>query len=143
MVQSDKEPQKHTNFSKEQITKYLVEFKELIKNDYFTISLNNNRQENIRFMEDYNITTKKAKHILLCLETLDFCYAVDNNNPKIAHEMLYIFCKMFTLDNRGTKENIDIYIKVNSTKTRKGNNIIIIVSFHKRNKPIQYCFKEV
>ncbi|WP_347862479.1 hypothetical protein U0355_04775 [Salimicrobium sp. PL1-032A] len=138
---TERETKKYTDFSEEQIESYLDEFKDLIRKDRFSISLNSNRQENIEFMEDYNINTERAKEILLCLEVLDFCYAADNKNPKFAHEKLYIFCREFELDNRGTLERLDIYVKSNLTKTRKGDNILFVVSFHKRNNPIEYCFK--
>lgn len=131
--------QKYTSFTIEEIEEYLLNFKQLINNGRYTIALNGNREENIEFMEDYNIDTAKAKEILLCLEALDFCYAVDNEKPQFAHEKLYIFCKAFDLDNRGDIENVDIYIKSNLTKPRGG--YLIVISFHKRNKEITYCFK--
>lgn len=141
MSLTERETEKYTGFSKDQIESYLEDFKDLIRKDCFSISLNGNRQENIEFMEDYDVNTEKAKEILLSLEVLDFCYAADNRNPLFAHERLYIFCKEFELDNRGTLEYLDIYVKSNITKTRRGDNILFVVSFHKRNNPIKYCFK--
>lgn len=135
------EPQINKSFTVDEIKAYLVTFKKLIFEDKYTIAQNENRKENIDFIEDFKIDTKKEKQILLGLEYDDFCYALDNKNPKFAHEKLYVFCKTRELDNWGQLESIEIYIKINLTQTRKGDNVIIVVSFHKLNKPISYLFK--
>jgi hypothetical protein len=98
---SNSEPQKHINFTPEQIKAYLTTFKKLVLEDKYTIAKNENRNENTEFMENYKIDTKKEKEILLSLEFDDFCYAVDNKKPKYAHEQLYVFCKTRDLDNWG------------------------------------------
>jgi hypothetical protein len=140
-LSSEREPKKHTDFTKEQIEEFLCDLKSLVNNGAFTISKNEKRQENVEFMEDYNISTAKAKEMLQSLEVLDFCFAVDNIKEEFVHERLYVFCKCFYLENRGNGENIDVYIKSNLTNTRGGKNFLIVISFHKRNKPISYCFK--
>ncbi|WP_407270364.1 hypothetical protein [Radiobacillus sp. PE A8.2] len=132
---------KYTDFTEKEIEVYLNDFKDLTRQGRHTISRNGNRQENIDFMEDYNISDQKAKEILLSLEVLDFCYVVDNEKEMFAHEKLYVFCRAFDLDNRGELENIDIYIKSNLMETRGGNKRLVVISFHKRNKEITYCFK--
>lgn len=129
------------DFTTEEIQLYLDELAKLIKDDSYTIALNGNRQENIDFMEDYRITSEKSKEILLSITPYDFCYAVNNRNPNFSHEKLYIFCKEFPLDNWGDTEIVDIYIKTNQTHTVKGGRNAIIISFHKRNKPISFYFK--
>lgn len=77
----------------------------------------------------------------MSLEIDDFCYAVNNNNPKFAFEVLYIFNKRCELDRWGELVSVDIYIKTNKTQTRTGEDIMIIVSFHERIKPIKYLFE--
>mgnify|MGYP001451722670 CR=1 FL=1 len=135
------ETMKYTDFTPEAIKCYLTKFRRAILDDKYIISKNKNRQENIDFIEDYKIDTKKEKEILLDIQYDDFCYAVDNDNEEFAHEILYIFCKCQELDFWGTLEIVDIYIKINMTQTRRGDDYVIIVSFHKRNKPIKYLFK--
>ena len=83
-----------------------------------------NRQENIQFIEDYNITRKKEQLILLGLNYNDFCYAVPNDTDKeeFAHEILYIFCKEVELDFWGTLELVNVYIKINMTQNRQGDD---------------------
>ena len=107
----------------------------------YTISQNENRQENIDFIDDYKINTKKEREILLSLQYDDFCYALKKDNIRYAHEVLYVFCKEYELDHWGTLENVNIYIKINMTKTREGEIFSFIVSFHKRNYEIKYLFK--
>jgi len=138
---SNSEPQKHINFTPEQIKAYLSTFKKLILEDKYTIAKNENRNENTESMENYKIDTKKEKEILLSLEFDDFCYAVDNKKPKFAHEQLFVFCKTRDLDNWGELETVEIYIKTNLTQTRRGDDFIIVISFHKLNNPIRFLFK--
>ena len=66
-----------------------------------SIEINASREENLEFLQDYNINTKKEKEILMSLEYTDFCYAVKNktNNPKYANEILYVFNKNYKLSN--------------------------------------------
>lgn len=104
-------PQTFFSFTPNEIKGYLEEFKKCVHQGDYSISLNENRQENIGFIEDYKIDTKKEKEILLGLQFDDFCYAVENDNIEFAHEVLYIFCKQHELDYWGTLETVDIYIK--------------------------------
>lgn len=132
---------KHTDFTVDEIRAYLAKLRKAILDNKYTIAKNENRQENMDFIEDYKIDTKKEKEILLGIEYSDFCYAVDNENEEFAHEVLYVFCKRQELDFWGTLEDVDIYIKINMIQTRRGDDYVIIVSFHKRNKPIKHLFK--
>lgn len=133
---------KHLDFSEKEITKYLKKVRKHVKNDKYSISKNENRKENINFIEDYKINTKKEKEILLSIGYQDFCYAVDNKKEAYSHETLYIFCKQRELDFWGTLKLVDIYIKINMINTSRGS-YVYIVSFHERNKPIKYLFKNV
>lgn len=135
------ETKKLLDFSPEDIKVYLKELKNLVLENKYTISRNNNREENKKFIEDYRIDSRKEKEILMNLEYADFCYAVNNKNPKFAHEVLYIFNKEYDLDMWGELVSVDIYIKMNKTQTRSGEDIMIIVSFHEQNMPIKYLFK--
>jgi len=132
---------KDRNFKPEDIKDYLTTLKKLVLENNYTISRNENRKENIEFIEEYKIDTKKEKGILLSLEYDDFCYAVDNKKPEFSHEQLYVFCKSCRLDHWGTLELVEIYIKSNLTQARSGDHYIIVVSFHKLNKPIAFLFK--
>lgn len=141
LINSEEETKKHTDFTPEQIKEYLGKLRKLVIEGKYTISQNHKRTENINFIEDYKINSDKEREILLSIEYDDFCYAVDNKNPKFAHEILYVFNKEYELDNWGKLESVDIYIKTNLTQTRRDDDIMIIVSFHKRNKPISYLFR--
>lgn len=134
---------KHTDLTLEDIKEYLGKFRKAVINDKYAIAKNENREENMEFIEDYKIDTKKEKGILLDIQYDDFCYAVNNENEGFEHEILYIFCKCQELDLWGTLENIDIYIKMNMMQTRRGDDYVVVVSFHKRNKPIRYLFKQI
>ncbi|KXG44521.1 hypothetical protein TEPIDINF_002078 [Tepidibacillus infernus] len=141
MSSSQRKICKYTDFTPDEIKMYLEKFRKAILDGKYIISKNQNRHENINFIEDYRIDTKKEKEILLGIQYDDFCYAVDNEKEEFAHEKLYIFSKCHELDYWGTLESVDIYIKINMTQTRKGDDFTIVVSFHKRNKPIKYLFK--
>ena len=133
---------KYTDFTTEHIKKYLDELRKLILAGKYSISKNENRQENLDFIETYKIDTKKEKEILLSLQYEDFCYAVDNEKEAYSHERLYIFCKGYELDNWGSTECVEIYIKTNMLQTNRGDDFLVVVSFHKRNKPIKFLFRE-
>lgn len=135
------ETKKLLDFTPKDIKAYLKDLKNLILENKYTISRNANREENKKFVEDYKIDSRKEKEILMNLEYDDFCYAVNNKNPKFAFEVLYIFNKEYELDRWGELVSVDIYIKTNKTQTRTGEDIMIIVSFHERNMPIKYLFK--
>ena len=141
MSNKENNTDKHTDLTPEEIKEYLSKLRKAIINDKYTIEQNKNRKENIDFIEDYKITTKKEKEILLDIQFDDFCYAASNTNEGYEHEILYIFCKCYELDFWGTLENVEIYIKINMTQTWKGDDYVIVISLHKRNKPIKYLFK--
>lgn len=129
------------DYSEEQIKELLETIKSCVRRKRYTISLNDNRQENIQFIEDYNITEKKRAEILLSLEYTDFCYGLQNMKLGYEHETLYVFCPQRELcDVEGLKSLIDIYLKFNIIKSKSGE-FVFTVSFHKRNKPITYLFR--
>ncbi|MFW6028886.1 MAG: hypothetical protein ACOCRO_01390 [Halanaerobiales bacterium] len=134
--------QKHLDFTQEEISDYLKKIKHHVINNKYTISKNEKRKENIEFIEDYKINTEKEKDILLSINCKDFCYAVDNEKEAYSHETLYVFCKQRELDFWGNLELVDIYIKINMTQTSKGS-FMYIISFHERNKPIEYLFRDI
>lgn len=136
------ETKKLIDFTPDDIKTYLNVLKKMVIEHKYTISRNNNREANKTFIEDYRIDSNKEKEILLSLDYEDFCYAVNNRNPKFAHEVLYIFNKEYDLDRWGDLVSVDIYIKTNKTQTYSGEDVMIIVSFHERNMPINYLFKQ-
>ena len=60
------------DYTEEDITKILETIKECIRNNNYTIAMNENRQENINFINEYNIRSDRQKSILLQLQTDDF-----------------------------------------------------------------------
>lgn len=141
MSSKKQNPQKFFNFTPDEIKEYSDKFRKCVLEGRYSISQNENRQENIDFIEDYKIDTKKEHEILLGLQFDDFCFAVENENVDFAHEVLYIFCKQHKLDFWGTLETVEVYIKVNMIETRRGDLFSVVVSFHKRNFEINYLFR--
>ncbi len=66
------------NYTREQIDVILDKIKSCVGNNKYTIALNENRQENIDFINEYNIRSDKQKNILLQLQTEDFCHTLQN-----------------------------------------------------------------
>jgi len=64
------------NYSKQEIDEILDKVKNCVYNNRYTISLNENRQENIDFINEYNIYSNKQKKILLQLKVEDFCHSL-------------------------------------------------------------------
>ncbi|WP_410265153.1 hypothetical protein, partial [Barnesiella intestinihominis] len=107
----------------------------------YTISLNEKRQENIEFINEYNIRSDKQKSILMQIEVEDFCHTLQNTKPGYEYELLYVFVPQVELYNAdGEEETVDIYTKFNIIDLPKGNRTVVI-SFHKRNKSIDYLFR--
>ncbi len=129
------------NYAKKQIEIILSKIKECVETDHFQISMNENRQENIDFINEYNIYPKKRKQILMQISIEDFCHTLQNTKIGYEHEVFYVFVPRVELFNvLGEKEKIDIYTKFNVIERMNGNRTVVI-SFHKLNKPIEYLFK--
>ena len=106
-------PHYNQSYTREQINAVLNKIKSCVEQNRYTISLNENRQENIDFINEYNIRSDKQRAILIQIETDDFCHSLQNTKIGFEHEVL-----------------IDL----------PSGSRTIVISFHKRNKPIDYLF---
>lgn len=66
------------DYTIDEIREILSIIKTCVSNGNYTVSLNENRLENIDFINTYNLTPAKRKRILLSLEVEDFCYSLNN-----------------------------------------------------------------
>lgn len=129
------------NYTREEIDAVLVKIKSCVEKNRYIISQNENRQENINFINEYNIRTDKQKSILMKIETEDFCHTLQNTKIGYEYEILYVFVPQVELTNADGKEKIvDVYTKFNVIDLPSGSRTVVI-SFHKRNKPIDYLFR--
>ena len=129
------------NYSEEEVAAILKEIQDCICKGRYTISKNSNREDNLELIREYNLPSYKQRQILLQIKTEDFCHSLQNKNIGFEHETLYVFCpqvKLFNLDNK--EMQVDIYIKFNIIEYFSGSRIIV-VSFHERKRPIDYCFR--
>lgn len=131
------------DYSEEQIKNLVEIIKECVRENKYTISLEENKLENIQFIEEYNINEKKRINILYDIHYLDFCYGLQNMKDGVEQNNLYVFCIQKELYNiKDKKELVDIYMKFNIICNDCGE-YRILVSLHKRNKPITYLFKQL
>ena len=129
------------NYTREEIDTVLAKIKLCIEKDRYIISQNENRQENIDFINDYNIRSDKQKSILMKIETDDFCHSLQNTKAGYEYEVLYVFVPQVELFNAdGEEEIVDVYTKFNVIDLPSGSRTVVI-SFHKRNKPLNYLFR--
>ena len=134
-------PNYNQNYTKEDIENILCIIKKCIECNKYTISLNQNRRENIAFLNDYNIRSDKQKRILLNIKVDDFCHSLQNTNVGYEHEVLYVFVPQVSLFNiDDVEEVVDIYTKFNIIDYGETNRTIVI-SFYKCNKEIDYAFR--
>lgn len=134
-------PHYNQNYTRKQIEDVLSMIKECINVGRFNIAMNENRQEDIDFINEYNIYPSKRKEILMQISVDDFCHSLQNMKIGYECEVLYVFVPRITLANAlGKQELVDIYTKFNVIKGKNGRRTIVI-SFHKRNKPIGYLFR--
>lgn len=129
------------NYSEEQIKNLIDIIKDCVVDNRYTVSLEENKLENIQFIEDYNVNEKKRINILFDLDYKDFCYGLQNMRDGVEQNNLYVFCLQNELYNiEGKKELVDIYLKF-SIMCNEAEEYRLLVSLHKRNKPITYLFK--
>ena len=129
------------NYTRKDIDAILAKIKSCVEKNRYTISLNENRQENIDFINEYNIRSDKQKAILMQIETDDFWHSLQNTKFGYEYEVLYVFVPQVQLFNPdGEEETVDVYTKFNVIDLPSGNRVVVI-SFHKRNKPIDYLFR--
>lgn len=134
-------PHYNQNYSREEIKDILSKIKECISTGKYTISLNERRQENIDFINEYNIRSDRQKSILMQIEAEDFCHSLQNTKSGYEYEVLYVFVPQVQLFNAdGEEETVDVYTKFNILDLPSGSRTVVI-SFHKRNKPIDYLFR--
>lgn len=134
-------PYYNQKYTREHIDAFLDKIKECVVNNKYTIALNENRQENLNFISEYNIRSDKQKSILLQLRTEDFCHTLKNIKIGFEYEVLYVFVlqvKLFNSD--GEEETVDIYTKFNVIDMANGSRTVVI-SFHKPNKAVDYLFR--
>lgn len=130
------------NYPKEQITAVLQKIQDCVRAGKFAIALNENREENQAFVREYNIRPDRRRRILLQIETEDFCYSLKNTNTGFEHEVLYVFCPQVVLYSfSGEEKLVDIYTKFNIIDLNSRERVVVI-SFHERNKPIDYLFRQ-
>ncbi len=129
------------NYTYKQIDAILSIIQDCVREGRFIISVNENRQENRDFINEYNLSSKMQKEILLKIKTEDFCHILHNTKTGFEHELLYVFCPQVMLFDFNYKEElVDIYIKFNLIDNENGTRVVVI-SFHKRNKLIDYLFR--
>ena len=130
------------NYTREEVQVILNKIKDCINDNQYIISQNQNRAENVQFINEYRLDEKKRKEILLSIEVDDFCHSLNNTNPGYEHEVLYVFCPQRNLfDIFGEEEFVDIYTKFNIIEYTIDTKRVVTISFHKRNKPIAYLFR--
>lgn len=133
-------------YSYHKIDLLVKQIKTCVKAHRFTVSLNDQRKENMMFLQEYQLRDQTIRNILLDLKVEDFCHALHNTKVGYEHEMLYVFVPRVTLyDVEGRKALIDVYLKFNlieQTKhCTKGIPYLVVVSIHQKKKEIQYVFK--
>jgi len=134
-------PHYNQDYTQEQVAAILESIQDCVRENRFYISKNENRQENIAFINEYNLTSNKQKAILLKIEPEDFCHTLQNTNLGFEHEVLYVFCPQVMLTNfEGIEEMVDVYTKFNVINISEGKRVVVI-SFHRRNKQLDYIFR--
>ncbi|OFV69201.1 hypothetical protein [Acetobacterium wieringae] len=128
------------NYTKEEISAVLQKIQECVSSGKYTVAQNVKRAENIALIREYNLTPEKQRRILMQIEVEDFCHSLKNTNLGFEHEILYVFCPQVSLFNIDDEEKqVDLYTKFNILDLPSGSRVVVI-SFHERNKPINYLF---
>ena len=122
------------NYAQEEISSILARIRSCVEKNRYTISLNENRQKNIDFINEYNICSDKQKSILIKIKTDDFRQCVQNTNPGFEYEILYVFVSRVQLVNaEGIEETVDVYIKLYVVDLPT-SSWTVVISFHKKDR---------
>lgn len=134
-------PHYNQDYTREEIDTVLSKIKSCIEKNRYVIALNENRRENMDFINEYGIRRDKQRSILMQIETDDFCHSLQNTKVGYEFEVLYVFVPQVQIYNtEGIEETVDVYTKFNLIDLPSGSRTVVI-SFHKRNKPIDYLFR--
>ena len=129
------------NYTKEEISVVLQKIQECVSSGKYSVAQNEHRSENTALIREYNLTSEKQRRILMQIDVEDFCHSLKNTKLGFEHEVLYVFCPQVTLFNLDDEEKqLDLYTKFNIIDLPTGNRVVVI-SFHERNKPIDYLFR--
>lgn len=129
------------NYTRDEIDAILARIHTCVQENHYFISQNDHRQENIDFINEYNLRSAKQRAILLGITTDDFCHSLQNKKPGYEREILYVFIPRVRLFNAYDEaETVDVYTKFNIIDTPSGSRTVVI-SFHKANKPFDYLFR--
>lgn len=130
------------NYSIDAIKEYLNKIKICIEGENFSVAKGANRRENMQFFREYNLDEQKIRAILLKIEADDFCYSSSNTHIGFEHETLYIFSpKLCLIDSYGNDVMESLYVKFNLIE-RINSKQTIVISLHRLNRSISYCFKK-
>ncbi|MBS3885555.1 MAG: hypothetical protein KGZ56_00690 [Dethiobacter sp.] len=129
------------NYTKEEISVVLQKIQECVSSGKYSVAQNEHRSENTALIREYNLTSEKQRRILMQIDVEDFCHSLKNTKLGFEHEVLYVFCPQVTLFNLDDEEKqLDLYTKFNIIDLPTGSRVAVI-SFHERNKPIDYLFR--
>jgi hypothetical protein len=130
-------------FSRDDIDRYLTEVKSAIGEGFWSVARNDNRQDNVSFIREFNLTHNKIKGMMLRLTADDFCEAVKNVKAGYESETLYVFCMKEVLYSvEDSEEMVDIYVKLNFLRYAAKRRVIV-VSLHRARYPMECAFKTV
>ncbi len=113
--------------------------KSLVDSGRFQISVNENRTVIHAFIDTYRLTTERQKVILKSIRTSDYCYSDRNRNPDFPNHWLHVFAPEIVVRNlRDEPELKTMYLKMDLIEKKR--RLLLIISFHELNFPIDYAF---
>ena len=117
-------------YTREVIDAVLARSKSCNQNNRYTISLNENRRENIDFINEYNLCSDRQRSIFMQIEIDDFCYFLQNTEMGYEHEVLYAFVSQVQLFNaEGEAETVDVYMKFNVIHVPFGSWVVVVAVY--------------
>ena len=124
---------------KTHIEDYLADVRHKIQNDLFILAINEKRVENFKLLANHIIDENIVKETISNLTPEDFSNILRNKHKGYEYELLYVFGKTVTLEEKKSRKPIAVplYIKINNVRDRS----VIIISFHEQKYPLTYYFK--
>lgn len=131
------------SYTREQVEEVLDRLRNCIEHENFQISMGENRRENANFRAQYGLVTDTlVAEKLMEIKVQDFCGSVISENEVYRGDKLYVFAPKLLLTEAvtGRQQAVAMYVKFDIIEQLFYDQTVV-VSFHRLNGQIRYCFK--
>lgn len=112
----------------------------LIADNKFKFPTNMKRIENRCFKKEFKLNHTRIKQLVMQITEKDFSNSKRNKNKGHEDEFMYIFAPALSLSNGRIHKWVRLYVKFCIVKDKMGDDMVIIVSCHRRKHEMERPF---